>query len=217
MPRTSSKDLASISALELSHALQHPAPAAPFSHIGTAQLQALRQLSDIFSTALPTRPASQMTTPSLRPTTIGSTTRQQPTIQTPFTPQPVHNPVSSPSTSPRRSQRSNPCQVPSPKVTPRLNYSYVAPPRVLTPLPPPPVIPITLHPAAGNAPYIYLVSTCLTRLKRSIIAQQSHGTTHAPVSANQLLIWSRRVALGSSVLLRLLIAYQCPITWLIQS
>jgi hypothetical protein len=49
MPHTSSKDLASISALELSNALQHPAPAAPFSHIRTAQLQALRQILDIFS------------------------------------------------------------------------------------------------------------------------------------------------------------------------
>jgi hypothetical protein len=45
---TSSKDLASIAALELSNALQNPAPAAPFSQIGTAQLQALRQLLDIF-------------------------------------------------------------------------------------------------------------------------------------------------------------------------
>jgi hypothetical protein len=49
MPRTSSKDLASIAAMELSDALQHPAPAAPFSQIGTVQLQALRQLSDFFS------------------------------------------------------------------------------------------------------------------------------------------------------------------------
>jgi hypothetical protein len=53
MQKTSSKDLASIAALELSHALQNPAPAAPFSHIGTSQLQALRQLSDIFSAGLP--------------------------------------------------------------------------------------------------------------------------------------------------------------------
>jgi hypothetical protein len=48
MPHTSSKDLASIAALELSHAHQNPSPAAPFSHIGTSQLQALIQLSDIF-------------------------------------------------------------------------------------------------------------------------------------------------------------------------
>jgi hypothetical protein len=40
MPSTSSKDLASIAALELSNALQNPAPAALFSQIGTAQLQA---------------------------------------------------------------------------------------------------------------------------------------------------------------------------------
>jgi hypothetical protein len=53
MPITSSKDLASIAALELSNALQNPACAAPFSQIGTAQLQALHQLSDIFSAALP--------------------------------------------------------------------------------------------------------------------------------------------------------------------
>jgi hypothetical protein len=53
MPHTSSKDLASIAALELSSFLQNPAPAAPFSHIDTDQLQALRQLSEIFLAALP--------------------------------------------------------------------------------------------------------------------------------------------------------------------
>jgi hypothetical protein len=52
IPHTSSKDLASIADLELSNALQKPYPAAPFSHIGTAQLQALRQLSEIFSAVL---------------------------------------------------------------------------------------------------------------------------------------------------------------------
>jgi hypothetical protein len=44
MPHTSSKDVASIAALKLSNSLQNPAPAAPFSYIGTSQLQALRQL-----------------------------------------------------------------------------------------------------------------------------------------------------------------------------
>jgi hypothetical protein len=53
MPNTPSKYIASIAALELSNVLQNPAPSAPFSHIGTAQLQALRQISDIFSAALP--------------------------------------------------------------------------------------------------------------------------------------------------------------------
>jgi hypothetical protein len=51
MPNTSSKELTSIASLELSNALQNPAPVAPFSQIGTAQLQALRQLSDIFRKA----------------------------------------------------------------------------------------------------------------------------------------------------------------------
>jgi hypothetical protein len=53
MPSTSSKDLASIATLEFSNALQNPAPAAPFSQIGAAQLQALHQLSDTFSAAMP--------------------------------------------------------------------------------------------------------------------------------------------------------------------
>jgi hypothetical protein len=57
MQHTSSKDRASIAALKLSNALQKPAPAAPFGHIGTAQLQALRQLSEIFSAALPSKNA----------------------------------------------------------------------------------------------------------------------------------------------------------------
>jgi hypothetical protein len=42
MSRTASKDIATIAALELTHALLHPAPAAPFSIIGGAQLVALR-------------------------------------------------------------------------------------------------------------------------------------------------------------------------------
>jgi hypothetical protein len=53
MPQTSSKALASIAALELSHALPNPAPDAPFHEIRTAQLQALCQLSEIFTAALP--------------------------------------------------------------------------------------------------------------------------------------------------------------------
>jgi hypothetical protein len=81
MPRTSSKDLSSIAAMELSHALQHPSPAAPCSQIGTAQLQAMCQLSDIFSAALPTRPAPPTAPPSLQPTTIGTTVRQRPPIR----------------------------------------------------------------------------------------------------------------------------------------
>jgi hypothetical protein len=57
MPHTSSKDLAIIAALELSNALQKPAPAEPFSHIGTVQLQELCQLSEIFQADLPSTTA----------------------------------------------------------------------------------------------------------------------------------------------------------------
>jgi hypothetical protein len=44
--------MAIIAAQELTHALLHPAPAATFSSIGGAQLQALRQLEMIFDAAL---------------------------------------------------------------------------------------------------------------------------------------------------------------------
>jgi hypothetical protein len=53
MPRTASKDMATIAAQELTHALMHPAPAAPFIIIGGAQLEALRKLANIFNAALP--------------------------------------------------------------------------------------------------------------------------------------------------------------------
>jgi hypothetical protein len=53
MPCTTSKDLATISAQELTQALVNPAPAELFSTIGTAHLQALRQLASIFDAALP--------------------------------------------------------------------------------------------------------------------------------------------------------------------
>jgi hypothetical protein len=53
MPRTAPKDMANIAAQELTHAIMHLAPAAPFSAIGGAQLEALRQLASIFDAALP--------------------------------------------------------------------------------------------------------------------------------------------------------------------
>jgi hypothetical protein len=154
MPRTSSKDLASIAAMKLSHALQHPAPAAPFRQIGTAQLQALRQLSDIFSAALPSRTPPPASPSSLNSSQFGTTVRQGPADQTPIPPQQVQTPIGSPSLGPRRSQRINPIQVPSPRVTPRLHSSDVAPTRVHIPLPPTTVIPITPHPTSINAPYM---------------------------------------------------------------
>jgi hypothetical protein len=154
MPRTSSKDLASIAAIELSHALQHPSHAETFIQIGTAQLQALRQLSDILSEALPSHTTSPASPSSLNSSQFGTTVRQGPVHQTPSTPQQVQTPIGSPSLTPRRSQRVNPIQVPSPRVTHILHSSDVAPTRVHTPLPPTTGIPTTPHPASINAPYM---------------------------------------------------------------
>jgi hypothetical protein len=154
MPHTSSKDLASIAAMELSHALQHPAHAAPFSQIGTAQLQALRQLSDIFSAALPSRTTPPASPSSLTSSQFGTAVQQGPDDQTPIPPQQVQTPIGSPSFTPRRSQIINPIQVPSPRATPRLHSSGVAPTRVHIPLPPTTFIPVTPHAASINAPYM---------------------------------------------------------------
>jgi hypothetical protein len=155
IPSTSSKDLASIAALELSNALQNPAPAAPFSQIGTAQLQALRQLSDIFSVALPSG-TSQHAPPLSQNSSQFRSTVQQGTANPKRMPrQPIPpDPVLSPSLAPRRSQRVIPIQVPSPRVTSRVNSSDVASPRLPTALPPTTVIPLTPHPASVNAPYM---------------------------------------------------------------
>jgi hypothetical protein len=68
--------------------------------------------------------------------------------------QPIPTPVRSPSLAPWRSQRVIPIKVPSPRVTPILNSSDVAPPRVPTPLPPTTIIPITPYPDSVNAPYM---------------------------------------------------------------
>ena len=48
MPFRSSAENATIAATELIHALCNPAPAAPYAHIGDAQMQALDQLAEIF-------------------------------------------------------------------------------------------------------------------------------------------------------------------------
>jgi hypothetical protein len=53
MPGTASKDMATVEAKELTHALMHPSSAAPFSAIGGAQVEALMQLATICDAALP--------------------------------------------------------------------------------------------------------------------------------------------------------------------
>jgi hypothetical protein len=132
--------------------MQNPAP---FSQIGTAQLQALRQLSDIFSVALPSGTSQHAPALSHNSSQFRSTVQKGTANIKRMTRQPIPpTPFLSPSISPRRSQRVIPIQVPSPRVTPILNSSDVAPPRVPTALPPTTVIPITPHPAAVNAPYM---------------------------------------------------------------
>jgi hypothetical protein len=64
------------------------------------------------------------------------------------------NPNISPPHAPHRSQRVTPTQVPSLRVTPRMNPNDVASPRVTTALPLVDVIPLTPHPAAENSPYM---------------------------------------------------------------
>ena len=51
MPFRSLTENATIAATELIHALCNPAPAAPYAHIGNAQMQALEQLAENFQRA----------------------------------------------------------------------------------------------------------------------------------------------------------------------
>ena len=51
MPFRSSTENATIAATELIHALRNPALAAPYAHIGDAQVQALEKLAEIFQQA----------------------------------------------------------------------------------------------------------------------------------------------------------------------
>jgi hypothetical protein len=152
MPRTASKDLATIAAQELTHAHMHTAPAGPFSIIGGAQLEALRQLATIFNAALPPSatggsvplsssqptPACAPHTPSLRRATIPPQTT------------PCRKPVDLLTVCPRSapSPRVNPSRAPAPSVrlpqypSPRVNPSRAPPPSDrLSPAPSPRVGP----------------------------------------------------------------------------
>lgn len=51
MPKTSSTDAAIQAALQLTHALHHPAPAAPFANLGQPQITALQELASIFTSS----------------------------------------------------------------------------------------------------------------------------------------------------------------------
>jgi hypothetical protein len=149
--------MAIIAALEVSNSLQNPTPAAPFSRIGTAQLQALRQLSEIFSAALPST-----TTQNAPPVSQASSQFRVtvPPAHVPALAPPIqHPPVpTTPHQSPRLarypSQRGSPRQAPYLRVAPRMNTVDVASPRVAHTLPHNSMITLTTHPAAENAPYV---------------------------------------------------------------
>jgi hypothetical protein len=70
MPRTSSADVAVRAATELIDALKHPSAASPLAPLGTARLQALKQLSEIFQerTLDAQMRQQQPATPSCAPT-----------------------------------------------------------------------------------------------------------------------------------------------------
>jgi hypothetical protein len=55
IPQTASADAARKAASALTHALQNPAPATPFAHIGNDQMQALKALAQIFATTVTKR------------------------------------------------------------------------------------------------------------------------------------------------------------------
>jgi hypothetical protein len=130
---------------------------ATFSHIGTAQLQALRQLSEIFSETLPSTTTQHAPPMSQASSQLRSTV---PPYHVPFLGPHIQSPPSSKTTSqsPRLarypSQRVNPRQSPSPRVTPRVNLVHSASLRVNHTLPPRIIIPLNPHTAAANAPYV---------------------------------------------------------------
>jgi hypothetical protein len=128
MPRIASKDMASIASQELTHALMHPAPVAPFSAIGGAQLEALRQLATIFNAALPrSATGSSVPVPSTDTNNIPSTPFRSPSYPAPActtTPTPVPRATGPTHAPPRMGPPSapfpsvGPCLAPSPRVGP---------------------------------------------------------------------------------------------------
>jgi hypothetical protein len=170
MPCTASKYMATIAAQELTHAIMHPAPAAPFSAIGGAQLEALRQLADIFDAALPrSATGSSVPFPSTETNNIPSTPFQLPSYPAPAyttTPTPARR-ATGPTHAPPRmvpppapSPSVGPCIAPSPRVgpirapAPRVRPSQAPSPRVNpTPVPSPGVGPTRVTPAMQATPH----------------------------------------------------------------
>ena len=56
-PSLSPADAVTSAAADLTEALQNPTPSIPIPHLGEKQITALRQIADIFNTAVPHEPA----------------------------------------------------------------------------------------------------------------------------------------------------------------
>jgi hypothetical protein len=163
MPQTSSKDLATIATLDLSRALLNPSPAAPFSNIGTAQIQVLRQLSYIFTAALPTT-STQHSHPAYQASSQSRNTVHPvpvPMLGFPCPATPSYTPTylatqrQSPCLARYASLRVIPSQAPYTGVYPRVIPMHVASLRVDPTIPQHNGIPLTPHHSAPNAPYVH--------------------------------------------------------------
>jgi hypothetical protein len=64
LPRLSSADATRLAARDLVHTLQHPHPATPFLQLGDPDIQALRQLADIFDRSILSHPSAPGVTPA---------------------------------------------------------------------------------------------------------------------------------------------------------
>lgn len=120
MPQLSSSDAAIAAAQDLVHALQNPAPAAPFTNIGDQQIAALKQLADIFQNATATKkePPARVEQPAPAP----------PARVAPE--EPPTNPVGPPRVPPNA-----PTRVTPPAEPPRVVIQPVPSPRVPATLP----------------------------------------------------------------------------------
>jgi hypothetical protein len=98
VPGLSSDDVATMAALDLTHALRNPAPTTPFKQPGTDRMQAIKRLAAIFEAMVPKRTTGDELT---EPTTAQPT----PPVPTPTVPAPRVLPPRVPTAPARRSPR----------------------------------------------------------------------------------------------------------------
>ena len=107
MPYISSAENAIIAARKLTHALQNPSPASPFSNVGDKQMGALHQLDKIFQQSVNENndPPNSVAPPRVSPTrpALQAKVPDTPTKHTAVTPQLPHaTPTSAHNTHPNR-------------------------------------------------------------------------------------------------------------------